>query len=204
MVGVHSTSYLTGTGVPVGLLVLQCQTAGQVLARGGPITNGGTCIQTLQNPQTLMRAIPIADNEEGTLEFKSINGQEYVKVYDPLLNVTRWQAWEPPPAAAAAAAVQPSGTPGTDKNLLSKLTSLASAGVVADPDSHPNPPSQSLHPTTSDGAARQQDATGNVSEDEATIASVSAAESTSSALRLHLASLAIRASVLLLAVALVF
>jgi len=43
-----------------------------------------------------MKAIPIADRETGKLDIiTGIGGQEYVKVYDPLLMGTRWQPWDP-------------------------------------------------------------------------------------------------------------
>jgi len=69
---------------------MQCTNVGQVVARGGN-PNVGRCFQT--GAATVMKATPIINSEEGTLDTMQHGGVDYVKVYDPLQGVTRWQAW---------------------------------------------------------------------------------------------------------------
>ena len=117
----------TGTGVPVGLLLMQCTNAGQVVARAGTAPGGGSCVAAAQ-PQ-VMSAVPILDNEDGTLELRSAGGRDYVKVYDPALGKATWQVM-PPDMATAYSSLLPkldTITPGTGNTaVLPKLADIAS------------------------------------------------------------------------------
>jgi len=73
----------------VGYYVAQCNGAGQVLARGGSLPNTGNCVRA--QSQALMSATPVMSTQDGRLEIKSLEGQDYLKVYDPSLSSTRWQ-----------------------------------------------------------------------------------------------------------------
>jgi len=45
--------------------------------------------------RALMSSTPIGDNENGVLQIKTMDGEDYIKVYDPLLNTTMWRVWDP-------------------------------------------------------------------------------------------------------------
>ena len=134
----------TGTGLPVGLVLAQCTNIGQVLARGGQVSTNGNCVQS--QTQQVMSAVPILDNEDGTLEIKLKGGKQYVKVYDPLLNATRWQAWTLP---LNTDLVPLGGEMAADKSLLSKLGDLVSSAqqVVVDHNMHAGPGRSPTTPT---------------------------------------------------------
>ena len=72
--------------------------------------------------QQVMSAMPMVDGEEGNLEIKTQGGQQYIKLYDPVLGET-WGKWVPPEAAnlAHADGVQPK-----DKSFFSKFGDVAS------------------------------------------------------------------------------
>jgi len=72
-------------------------------------------------------ALPIAD-EDGEFEYRTVNGQEYIKVYDFVHQRTGWQPWNPiiSPAASMATTDDENNTSGPP-SLLDKLSNLASA-----------------------------------------------------------------------------
>jgi len=97
----------TGTGVPVGLTIMQCTNAGQVLSRGGNVPTTGGCVASA-NQAVLMKAIPILDSENQELQLRKVDGQDYVKVWDPSLGAETWQVWTPPSDATTTDLGQPS------------------------------------------------------------------------------------------------
>ena len=191
----------TGTGVPVGYLVLQCTNAGQVLARGGQLAASQQCVAARN--QVLMSATPIVDNEEGTLEFKTNNGNNYIKVYDPALNATRWKLWNLPilspgnsdtggdmssllsqPADQASMGLQGAEAQAVNDGpnlLLPKLGGLTSFGQKAAQDKHGGSPTPA---TTSEGSALRDSDQGKEVTDspkETTVTNLEASSASSGA-----------------------
>jgi len=40
--------------------------------------------------------MPIVDSESGTVPINTVEGKDYIKVFDPVLNLTRWHLWQTP------------------------------------------------------------------------------------------------------------
>jgi len=78
-----------------------------------------------------MKAVPMLDNETGQLEFKRIDGQDHVKVYDPLLKDTTWQLWDPPALSPEADSMM--GSVGGLSNLFEGgLLDVTNAAATVD------------------------------------------------------------------------
>jgi len=68
--------------------------------------------------------MPIVDIESGQLQVKSLGGNDYVKVYDSVLNATVWKVWDYPPSSESMSLLMPAALSGGQDGMMPSSSPL--------------------------------------------------------------------------------